>query len=171
MYKLHQRAFILFGLIGFLLSGCAASTMHKQTRLQETVADYYDTYSKRTDFQNFMAFYDENAQLNDIIYGNSLNNKKDITAFFAWDNGQFEVLEGKPVLTISKQVIDGNTVITEGHFNQFKYNQQVLGPWLFIMVHQFNDKNKIIKQTDWINYTPRNQFLGGKSMNQRLLEK
>ena len=81
------------------------------------------------------------------------------------------MLAGKPVLTISKQVIDGRNVITEGYFNQFKYNGQVLGPWLFVIVHQFNDKNKIIKQTDWINYTPRKQFLGGKNMNQGLHEK
>ncbi|AIY67552.1 nuclear transport factor 2 family protein [Pseudoalteromonas piratica] len=154
----------------FLLHACSV-TDNKKHLLQNVVDEYYTVYSERTDFERFMAFYDEQAQLEDIIYGNSLNNKKEIRTFFAWDKGQFEMLAGKPVLTISKQVIDGRNVITEGYFNQFKYNGQVLGPWLFVIVHQFNDKYKIIKQTDWINYTPRKQFLGGKNMNQGLHEK
>ena len=128
----------------FLLHACSV-TDNKKHLLQNVVDEYYTVYSERTDFERFMAFYDDQAQL--------------------------EVLAIKPVLTISKHVIDGRNVITEGYFNQFKYNGQVLGPWLFVIVHQFNDKNKIIKQTDWINYTPRKQFLGGKNMNQGLHEK
>lgn len=128
----------------FLLHACSV-TDNKKHLLQNVVDEYYTVYSERTDFERFMAFYDDQAQL--------------------------EVLAGKPVLTLSKHVIDGRNVITEGYFNQFKYNGQVLGPWLFVIVHQFNDKNKIIKQTDWINYTPRKQFLGGKNMNQGLHEK
>ncbi|KPV93966.1 hypothetical protein AN214_03998 [Pseudoalteromonas sp. P1-9] len=152
------------------LYGCTM-TENKQHQLQNVLEDYYRVYSQRTDFQRFMDFYDDNAQLDDIIYGNTLNNKKEIAAFFAWDNGQFEVLDDKPILILTKQVIEGNTAITQGYFNQFKYNKQVLGPWLFVIVHQFNDQNKIIKQTDWINYTPRKQFLGGKNMNQGLRKK
>ena len=128
----------------FLLHACSV-TDNKKHLLQNVVDEYQPVYSERTDFERFMALYDDQAQL--------------------------EVLAGKPVLTISKHVIDGRNVITEGYFNQFKYKGQVLGPWLFVIVHQFNDKNKIIKQTDWINYTPRKQFLGGKNMNQGLHEK
>jgi hypothetical protein len=162
---------VLLILVGTLLLHACSVKDNKKHLLQNVVDEYYTVYSERTDFEQFMAFYDDQAQLEDIIYGNSLNNKKEIRTFFAWDKGQFEMLAGKPVLTISKQVIDGRNVITEGYFNQFKYNGQVLGPWLFVIVHQFNDKNKIIKQTDWINYTPRKQFLGGKNMNQGLHEK
>ena len=136
---------VLLILVGTLLLHACSVKDNKKHLLQNVVDEYYTVYSERTDFERFMALYDDQAQL--------------------------EVLAGKPVLTLSKHVIDGRNVITEGYFNQFKYKGQVLGPWLFVIVHQFNDKNKIIKQTDWINYTPRKQFLGGKNMNQGLHEK
>ena len=56
-------------------------------------------------------------------------------------------------------------------FHEFSYDGSKLGPWLFVIIQEFNSDNKIIKQTDWINYTPRDNFLGGKNMNDSLKAK
>jgi len=161
---------ILTILIVSLFSGCA-STSNNHNNLSDIVDDYFSVYSHRNDFERLMSFYDSNAQFEDIIYGNSFKTKREIKEFLAWDKGKFTALSGDRILTITKQIQEGNTVVTQGFFHEFIYNEQKMGPWLFIIVQEFNSQNKIIKQTDWINYTPREDFLGGKNMNDELIKK
>lgn len=116
-----------------------------------------------------MSFYADNAVLHDIVYGNNLKNKAEIERFFAWDKGEFSVIDNNLVLSITRQNIDNNRVITEGVFHQFSYNNETFGPWMFIMIHEFDQNNKIIQQTDWINYTPKEKFIGGINMNTTLI--
>lgn len=117
-----------------------------------------------------MSFYSEKAQLNDIIYGHYAKNKLEIANFLNWDRGQFMLERGNNILTVTGQVTEQHTVITRGYFHPFNYNGKAMGPWLFVIILQFDADNKIIKQTDWINYTPRKDFLGGPDMNQQLLD-
>lgn len=161
---------ILTILIVSLLSGCA-STSNNHNDLSKIVGDYFSVYSHRNDFERLMSFYENNVQFEDIIYGNSFKTKREIKEFLAWDKGEFTVLSGERILTITKQIQEGNTVVTQGFFHEFIYNGQKMGPWLFIIDQEFNSQNKIIKQTDWINYTPREDFLGGKNMNDELIKK
>jgi len=153
-----------------MLSACV-STYENNNDLSQTVDEYFKVYSERNDFESLMSFYSNKAHFEDIIYGNHLKNKAEIRNFLAWDKGEFKVLDGSKVLTITSQVVGGNTAVTEGFFHEFSYDGQKLGPWLFVIVHEFNTHNKIIKQTDWINYTPRTNFLGGKNMNNELIHK
>ena len=158
-----MRVFLI-SLIVLILNGCA-STYKNSNNLSQVVEDYFSIYSQRNDFEGLMLFYSENAQFEDIIYGNSFSNKIEIRKFLAWDKGNFKVLSGGRTLTVTKQVVSNNTAITEGFFHEFSYDGSKLGPWLFVIIQEFNSDNKIIKQTDWINYTPRDNFLGGKNMN------
>jgi len=153
-----------------MLSACV-STYENNNDLSQTVDEYFRVYSERNDFESLMSFYSNKAHFEDIIYGNHLKNKAEIRSFLAWDKGEFKVLDGSKVLTITSQVVGENTAVTEGFFHEFSYDGQKLGPWLFVIVHEFNTHNKIIKQTDWINYTPRTNFLGGKNMNNELIHK
>jgi len=120
---------------------------------------------QRKDFKKFMSFYAKDATLKDIIYGNDLRNKAEIQSFLNWHNGKFDRLASENILTVTNQVIENQSAITEGYFHQFRFNDKEFGPWLFIISLEFNEDNKIIKQTDWINYTPRKDFLGGLNMN------
>ncbi|MDP2562213.1 nuclear transport factor 2 family protein [Psychrobium sp. 1_MG-2023] len=150
----------------FFLSSCAVIP-HKKEVLKAVSEEYFSVYATRTDLKRLMSFYAEDAQLFDIIYGNHLEGQKQISDFFAWDQGQFKLIDGNRVLTVTQHIVDKDTVVTEGVFNAFEFNGQTMGPWLFIIIQKFDVNNKIIKQTDWINYTPRSQFLGGKNMNQQ----
>ncbi|PKI16030.1 hypothetical protein CXF71_10255 [Colwellia sp. 12G3] len=161
---------ILIALIILLFSGCASKSINNN-EMSQIVVDYFNVYSQRNDFNLLMSFYDDNAQFEDIIYGNSLKTKREIKEFLAWDKGEFTALSGGQILTITKQIQDGNTVVTQGFFHEFIFDGQRMGPWLFIIYQEFNSQNKIIKQTDWINYTPREDFLGGKNMNDELIKK
>ena len=125
-------------------------------------------YSQRSDFNALMSFYDDDVQFDDIIYGNSFKNKAELRDFLNWNKGEFQALSGERILTITSQTIGNNTAVTEGYFHKFSYNGHTLGPWLFVIIHEFDNDNKIIKQTDWINYTPRKNFLGGRNINKKL---
>ncbi len=135
------------------------------SELKKVASDYFTTYQKRSDFKKFMSFYAHDAQLDDLVYGHLAQNKKQIAAFFDWNRDDVEVLDGKKTFTIEHQVINKQLVITKGLFNRFKYNGKVMGPWRFVMWHKFDDNNKIIYQEDWINYTPKKDFLVGENRN------
>jgi hypothetical protein len=159
---------IIFTII--FISSCA-SKYRTINELHQVVEDYFSVYSQRSDFNRLISFYDNNAQFEDIVYGNILKNKEEIKEFLAWNKGDFKALSGEKILTVTKQVIKGNTAVSQGFFHEFSYNGQKFGPWLFVIVQEFNYQHKIIKQTDWINYTPRKNFLGGKNMNDELTNK
>lgn len=162
-----MRIFTL-ALILLVLSACVPKN-NNHNGLSEVAADYFRVYSQRKDIERLMSFYDNEAQFEDIIYGNRLKNKKEIKHFLAWGQGEFKVLSGELALTVTKQTVKKTSVVTQGFFHEFSYDSQKLGPWLFVIVQEFNAQNKIIKQTDWINYTPRKSFLGGKNMNNELI--
>lgn len=171
-----MRIYILV-LFFVILTGCANKHLSQndsshddlaRSNLAQVAQDYFNVYSQRNDFERFISFYANNAKFEDIIYGNSFDNKTEIKGFLAWDKGEFKLLSGQKALTVTTQVISENTVVTEGYFHEFTYDGQKLGPWLFVIIQEFDDNNKIIKQVDWINYTPRNNFLGGKNMNDKL---
>lgn len=157
---------ILSLFIIFILNGCVSTGQNN--KLAQVVKGYFETYSQRDDFKQFMTYYADNAQFKDIIYGNRLNGKDEIRNFLDWDRGEFKTLNGSKILTVTRQTVGNNNVITEGFFHTFSYDGQKLGPWLFVITLEFDSENKIIQQTDWINYTPRANFLGGKNMNAAL---
>lgn len=147
-----------------------AKVEKQTTRLENTVARYFDTYAERKDFSHFMSFYSGEATFEDVIYGNVFSNKKDISEFLDWNKGKFELVSGERIFTIKHQVINHNSAVTSGFFHSFRFDGHTMGPWLFVMVHEFDDEMKIVKQTDWINYTPREHFLGGKNLNELITE-
>ncbi len=160
---------LLIGIGVLALLGCSSlNDSSKVTSL--TMQSYFETYRQRSDFNGFMDFYADDVVVQDIVYGNELAGKSEVKAFFDWNRGQFELLDGKDILTITRQTLEAQTVVTEGYFHRFRFNDQTLGPWRFVMIHELDDDSKIIKQVDWINYTPRENFLGGLDMNKGLSE-
>ena len=160
---------LLIGIGVLALLGCSSlNDSSKVTSL--TMQSYFETYRQRSDFNGFMDFYADDVVVQDIVYGNELAGKSEVKAFFDWNRGQFELLDGKDILTITRQTLESQTVVTEGYFHRFRFNDQTLGPWRFVMIHELDDDSKIIKQVDWINYTPRENFLGGLDMNKGLSE-
>ena len=153
--------------IALLLTGCQ-STSSLNTDLQKISQQYFSVYAKRQDFAALMAFYADNATFDDMIYGNQLTNKQQISDFLNWHQGDFTISPDLPVLEITSQVISGKEVVTQGYFNAFTYNGHPMGPWHFVIWQQFNPQGLITAQTDWINYTPRADFLGGKNLNLQL---
>ena len=121
----------------------------------EHASEYFAVYAARKDFKRFMAFYAEDAELQDVVYGYHAHNKTEIAAFYDWNRGQFSVLTAGPILQVTRQVISGLQVITEGQFNQFQFNGQTLGPWEFIIWQEYSEQGLVQKQTDWINYSPK----------------
>jgi hypothetical protein len=174
MSRLHFNIRLLFRFVVtiptlIVVTACSSSN-YQHPSIEQVAQEYFETYAERSNFDQFMVFYDDAAELRDIVYGNYLPNKMAIQGFLDWNRGTFKPITGDKILTITQQVREANTVVTQGYFHAFEYDGALLGPWLFSITLEFNDAGKIIKQTDWINYTPRDQFLGGENMNSKLIK-
>jgi len=113
---------------------------------------YFEIYSERQNFEAFMAYYADNAVLEDIVSGLTFNNKQEIRTFLDWHKGDFIMPDSGQLFSINKQIVQNNTVVTQGEFHAFNYNGRDLGPWAFVIVQEFNQQQRIVKQSDWINY-------------------
>jgi len=149
-----------------LLLLCLPFTAFAQEQLdiKRIAHAYFDVYAERKDFDYFMSFYDESVVLEDIVYGFLASDKNAVKQFFNWSDPKFSALNNK-ALVVNQLLIENGQVVAEGYFTRFIYNEQTLGPWRFIIRLTFNEKGKITHQVDWINYTPKAHYLGGKNMN------
>lgn len=134
----------------------------------ERAQAFFDVYIERQDFARLMDFYAEEARLEDLIFGHVAENKAQITEFLNWNDGKFSIAEDQPVLVLESLIAHDDTVVAEGYFTPFQYNQQSFGPWRFVTLLRFDNQGLITKHTDWINYTPREKFLSGENLNDRI---
>ncbi|WP_083330438.1 MULTISPECIES: hypothetical protein [Pseudoalteromonas] len=159
---------VLFIVSTLLLSACV--TQKADLSLEQTVNRYLEVYQQRTDFDTFLSFYDERAQLEDMVYGHYAANRAEIEQFYAWPTSQVTVLDNKPLFSIEQQIIDvqQRVAIVSGEFHRFDYGGDKLGPWRFLIKLQFNEHGLITYQQDWINYTPKAMVSDGKNLNLRI---
>lgn len=166
-----KRILLVFSLCLFV---CPSNAKDKQNsdvqNIGKIVEDYFTVYAERKDYEALMSFYSDVMVLEDMIFGFHAPNKEVFRDFFDWNKGGFSVIGNKPALVITDQVIDENSVVTRGYFNAFIYEEVEYGPWRFVTWLDFDEHGKIIKHTDWINYTPREKFLGGENLNERVVE-
>ena len=149
------------------LSLMACSTLPGRTAKPLAQAElFFDVYAERTDFERFMAFYADDAILEDLIYGHIAQGKSEIRAFLNWNDGKFALSNGATAMRVNKLHADGRYVYAQGVFNAFSYSGKPHGPWRFLIALEFNREGQIIRHIDWINYTPRESFLGGKNLNE-----
>ena len=77
--------------------------------------------------------------------------KDQIRTFFDWPHPYFTKLSDENFV-ITDQYFTGNTVITNGYFNPFKWQDIEVEAMQFSSQLVFNKDGKIIKHIDWINY-------------------
>lgn len=156
---------ILFLLL--LILGCQSNKSSPAQAWQEQVHAYLNTYQQRDDFHQFMAFYAQDAVLEDMVYGHRAEGKLAIRDFFAWPNNPVKVINEQPLFSVTSLHFDNtsSTALVRGRFNAFLYDGHRLGPWRFLMVLKFNEQGKIRYQQDWINYTPKSQYMTGDNLN------
>ncbi|CAM4042298.1 nuclear transport factor 2 family protein [Pseudoalteromonas byunsanensis] len=147
------------------LNACAVHT--SEPSLEQIVNRYLEVFKKRTDFDKFLSFYDENAQLEDMVYGHYAAGRAEIEKFYAWPQSRVTVLDNKPLFTIEQKVIDKQqrVAIVSGQFHRFEYGGENLGPWRFLIKLQFGEQGLITYQQDWINYTPKAMVNNGENLN------
>lgn len=140
-------------LILFFLCFIVSCQQVSNVETKNTAEQYFEIYAERQNFEAFMNYYAENAMLEDIVSGEQFNGIDEIKSFFDWHKGDFVMPNEGRLLSISKQLIQDNTVITQGEFHGFTYNGRELGPWAFVIVQEFDKQQRIVKQSDWINYS------------------
>ncbi|TMN93911.1 hypothetical protein CWB72_00060 [Pseudoalteromonas phenolica] len=163
------RCFAIF--IGLLLVGCKSPLeQNNALTIKPQVEQFISIYQARVDFDAFLKLYADSAQLEDLVYGHHAQGKSEIAAFYNWNDGNFKVIDDLKTFKVEHLIIDEQqrqAVIT-GHFNEFIYHEQQMGPWRFVMTLQFNEKGLITHQQDWINYTPKADFMMGKNLNKTI---
>lgn len=163
------RCFAIF--IGLLLVSCKSPfEQNNVPTIKPQVEQFISIYQARVDFDAFLKLYADSAQLEDLVYGHHAVGKSGIAAFYNWSSDNFKVIDDLKTFKVEHLIIDEQqrqAVIT-GHFNEFIYHDQKMGPWRFVMTLRFNEKGLITHQQDWINYTPKADFMTGKNLNKTI---
>lgn len=158
-------------MIASLLSACQTTKQqpkYNPEEIKEQTGLYLKTYAFREDFEQFLSFYADNAVVEDVIRGEKMNGLAAIKDFFNWDDNEFSMANSVTHLVTQQITVNDNQAIIRGYFMPFEYAGVKLGPWRFITWLEFNDKLKISKQTDWINYTPKIIFNDSPNANSQL---
>ena len=153
---------------GAVLTACTTIADRVGNSPRATAEQYFEVYAERTDFEQFMSFYAEDAVLEDLIYGHLAQGKSNIRAFLNWNDGKFSLANGETALELDSLHIDGQHAYARGRFNPFNYAGKPHGPWRFLIALEFNKKGQIVRHVDWINYTPKDNFLGGEDFTSEL---
>ncbi len=118
---------------------------------RERAETFFLVYAERSNFEAFLDFYVEDAVVEDIVNGDLIEGRDAIRAFFSWDNERVVKTQDQ-TLVLSSLVVEGRTAIARGHFTEFLYDGQPLGPWRFVITLEFDVDGKIRRQEDFINY-------------------
>ena len=163
-----MRRILLVLVIVLTVSGCAVVVKSGPSNKSADIAEsFFDVYAKRQDIDTLMTFYADNIVLRDMVYGDEVKGKDAVKGFLRWGDTSVELMQSQS-LVVTEQVANGAHVITRGYFLPFKYHGQDLGPWHFVIWQTFNAQGLITHQTDWINYTPKEQFVDGMDLNQNI---
>ena len=142
------KKIIIILLTGLILHSCSDK---ENSNIDEIVEDYYQTLNKRQDLKKFLDFYDERIVLEDIINGDRIVGKEELSAFFDWNNPDFKSLDLNSLI-IDEKIIHNNISVVKGYFSKFQWGQSEFEAMHFTTILTFDKSNKIIKQVDWINY-------------------
>jgi hypothetical protein len=151
------------------MQACSVSKNHFPTK--NIVSDFYKVYAQRSNFEQFLSYYSEDAILEDIINGDKIEGKAALKSFFDWSNPNFKKNK-VTTLVVSEQIIDGNKAVVKGYFTPFQWGTASFEAMHFTTILTFNAAGKIIKQVDWINY-PANliDYSKRKNANEWIEEK
>lgn len=148
MRKKRDKRLVIFILfLGF----CWLKQLSFAQDIPSIASEYYQTYQIHQNFGKFMSFYDDEAVLEDIIFGVKIEGKNNLSDFFNWNISEFEILDSV-ALVIESQIIQQNQVVSSGYFTKFNFQGTEVEAMYFTTILTFNDAGKIIKQVDWINY-------------------
>lgn len=143
-----MKCFLYAILVLLLLNSCV---FQQHSNQKELVNAFYSVYNQRKDIASFLAFYDDSIVIEDIINGDRIEGKENLRKFFDWGNPDFECLEPS-YLVIREQVIDEDKAVVRGYFSRFRWGMLEFERMHFTTILTFNEQQKIIYQTDWINY-------------------
>ena len=138
--------------ISYLLLGlvCYACTTPTST-IQPQVDTFIRLYEERADFDAFLALYDEDMVLEDIITGYRLEGREQFAEFFNWPDERFQKRAEKTFI-IEHTIVEGNRATVKGYFTPFIWDGKEVEAMQFVTILTFNDAGKIIKHVDWVNY-------------------
>lgn len=158
---------ILYSLVGMLLLAACETRVDDVIELEENeqrlhieqkAKAYFQTYAEREDWQEFLSFYREDMQFEDVLLQIQLDSLWQFERFYNWPDTNFQKLTPEqPSLVLSSLVSNDSMAVARGHFTPFYWHGNRIEPiwgmefciWLY-----FDKDQKIKRQIDWIEYDP-----------------
>lgn len=129
------------------------------------LSDYLMTYALHQEFDKLLGYYAQDAQLINVIKGDKAKGIKQIKNYFNWEDKKLTYQRSESAFVVENIWIDGLNATVVGYLMPFEYDGVDLGPWKTVMLFEFDQELKIIKQTDYINYTPKAMFNNSPNSN------
>jgi len=126
--------------------------------VRETAEAFFECFAERKDWNTFCSFYTTDMSFEDVSLQVQLDSLWQFKRFYNWPDtvNVFKKLsDDQAHLELSSLVADESIAVGRGHFNPFRYNGELIKAdwgmdftiWLY-----FDEKLKIKKQVDWIEY-------------------
>jgi hypothetical protein len=137
--------------LSLLTLGAISCGTDERESVRDTVLEFYQVYGERKDAARFLAFYAEEAVLEDIVNGDSIVGRRALATFFDWSNPEFKSLSNRAVV-VDEVIVEGSKAVVKGHFTRFQWGGTAFEAMHFTTWLTFNKQGMIIRQVDWINY-------------------
>lgn len=151
----NLRTSLLLSLL--LLYSCGqpdAESNHRGIAIKSQAEKYFQVFADRQDWEALLSFYDEKVVFQDLNQDLRFEGIEAFQGFYNWPDSSFSKLSpDQHHLEVEELMVLDTVAIARGHFNPFLWKgQRVEGIEDFTIWLYFNDKMKIVKQLDYIEY-------------------
>ena len=136
------------------------SVTDKRQQVETVARDFFKTFADRQDWDKLCSFYREDMVFEDILLQIKLDSLWQFMRFYKWDEegDNFKKLTPEQEhLTVYSLVANDSVAVARGRVNPFYYYGELIDVewgmeftiWLY-----FDERFKIKKQIDWMEYDP-----------------
>lgn len=142
----------------------------QERSIQNLATTFFDRYAQRSDWQGFLDLYSDSVYFQDVIFRMELKGKDAFRDFYNWPDSNFSKHPDYPkTLVLEGLAVNDSSAVGRGYFTPFYYGGTLYDEaknMRFTMWLYFNQKGKITRHIDFIEYPP--SFL--VSAGERLME-
>ncbi len=141
----------------FILVACSGSHNERRATTETTARAFFEMYKTRQDWQGFQDLFAEDLRFEDVIFRYTYD-KPSFVAFYNWPDSLLKKHPDYPeVLVLEDLAFTDSTAIGRGHFTPFYYGNELHDDqehMRFVIAMHVNEKGKISRQIDFIEYPP-----------------
>lgn len=139
-------------LIGFLLFSCQQTESSKSKEVRAVAERFFQGLGERGEVEKMYSFYSEVVEYEDPIFDEKYYKVDEIYQLrYNWFDKDVLYTQ-KPALVLKNLVVNDSVAIGSGYFHPYYYKDQAQESLPFVIQLEFDENNKIFRQTDWFDY-------------------